>query len=57
MKEIIGWILVSISTIGALYTIALIISYALLPKDINDYYDPDIECGCARCEKQNNRNE
>jgi hypothetical protein len=51
MKELIGWILVGISGLGALYTIGLIISYILLPKDLNDVYLDDINCDCVRCNK------
>lgn len=51
MKEAIGWILVAISALGAIYTVGLIISYILLPKDLNDLYLDDINCDCERCEK------
>lgn len=51
MKEVIGWILLALSALGGLYTIGLIISYILLPKDINDYYDDELECDCNGCKR------
>jgi hypothetical protein len=48
MKEVIGWILVAISALGAVYTIGLIISYAIMPKDLNDVTD---YCGCDECQR------
>lgn len=51
MKEVIAWILLGLAGIGGLYAIALIISYALLPKDLNDDYLDDILCDCERCSK------
>lgn len=51
MKELIGLILVAISAFGALYTVGLIISYIIMPKDLNDLYLDDINCDCERCEK------
>ena len=53
MKEVIGWILVAISALGALYTVGLIISYILLPKDLNDDYLDDINCDCNGCQAHN----
>jgi hypothetical protein len=50
MKELIGWILVGISALGAIYTVGLIISYAIIPKDLNDLYLDDINCDCG-CQK------
>lgn len=51
MKEIIAWILLAIAGIGGLYAIALIVSYILLPKDLNYVYLDDINCVCERCNK------
>ena len=48
MKEAIGWILVAITALGAVYTVGLIISYILLPKDLNDVDD---YCRCKECNK------
>ena len=48
MKELIGWILVGLATLGTIYTIGLIISYILLPKDLNDI---DYQCNCKDCTK------
>ena len=46
MKEVIGWILVALSCLGAIYTIGLIISYMIIPKDLNDI---DYVCNCKDC--------
>jgi hypothetical protein len=48
MKEVIGWVLLALSGLGAIYTVGLIISYMLLPKDLNDLDD---KCDCQRCNK------
>jgi len=48
MKEIIGWILIGLSLLGAVYTIGLMISYILLPKDLNDIDD---YCPCKECNR------
>ena len=44
-KDIIAWILLVLSALGAIYAVGLIVAYALLPKDLND----DYECYCDRC--------
>lgn len=48
MKDVIAWILLGISALGALYAIGLIISYIRLPQDLNDI---DYECYCDRCSR------
>ena len=48
MHDVIAWILLALSALGALYAIGLIISYILLPKDLNDV---DYECYCDRCSR------
>lgn len=50
MKELIGWILVALSCLGGLYTIGLIISFAILQKDRDEYLD-DYECDCDGCKR------
>ena len=51
MKELIGLIILIISAIGALYAIGLIISYIIMPADLNDDYLDDINCDCDGCSK------
>jgi hypothetical protein len=48
MKEVIAWILLGFAGIGGLYAIALIISYIIMPKDLNDVYD---YCRCKECNR------
>jgi hypothetical protein len=48
VKDLIGYLLLIISALGALYAIGLIISYIKVPRDLNDI---DYECYCDRCSK------
>jgi hypothetical protein len=50
MKDIIAWMLLAVAALGALYAIGLIISYIIMPDDLNDDLD-DINCDCYRCSK------
>jgi hypothetical protein len=50
MKDLIGYLLLILSALGALYAIGLVISYFIMPKDLNDDLD-DINCDCYRCER------
>jgi hypothetical protein len=45
MKDLIAWLLLIFAALGALYAIGLIISYFIMPDDLND----DYECYCDRC--------
>lgn len=48
MKDLVAYMLLIVSALGALYAIGLIISYIRLPKDLNDI---DYECYCDRCSR------
>jgi hypothetical protein len=53
MKDIISWILLTMSAFGAIYAIGLVISYFILPKDFNDVDLDEIPgCDCYRCERR-----
>ena len=47
MKDLIAYLLLIFAALGALYAIGLIISFAIMPKDLND----DYECYCDRCSR------
>jgi hypothetical protein len=53
MRDLIAWMLLTVSAIGAIYTIGLVVSYFVLPKDFNDLdIEDDINCDCYRCERR-----
>ena len=53
MRDLVAWLLLTMSVIGGLYAIGLIISYFILPRDFNDSdFDDDINCDCYRCERR-----
>jgi hypothetical protein len=47
MKDLVAYALLIFAALGALYAIGLIISYFIMPDDLND----DYECYCDRCNK------
>lgn len=52
-EQIIGWILLSISALGAIYAIGLIVTFFITPKDFNDLeFDAEPGCDCYRCERR-----
>jgi hypothetical protein len=53
MRDVIAWLLLTMSIIGGLYAIGLIISYFILPRDFNDLdFDSEPGCDCYRCERR-----
>ena len=53
MRDVVAWLLLTMSIIGGLYAIGLIISYFVLPRDFNDLdFDTEPGCDCYRCERR-----
>jgi hypothetical protein len=53
MRDLVAWLLLTMSIIGGLYAIGLIISYFILPRDFNDLdIEDSINCDCYRCERR-----
>jgi len=48
MKDLIAYLLLIVAALGALYAIGLIISYAIMPRDLNDI---EYECDCDGCKR------
>jgi hypothetical protein len=53
MRDLVAWLLLTMSIIGGLYAIGLIITFFIAPKDMNDLdFDDEYKCDCYRCERR-----
>lgn len=50
MTQLIAWIILVLSAIGAIYAVGLIIAFIAIGSD-KDLYDDDLPCDCERCNK------